>query len=86
MNKNFYSLGLMSGTSIDGIDASIIRSDGEQFLEIIDNVYLKYDHKLRNKLKRTVDSCFSKNQFTKLFRSIKEVEKKNEKEVQQKAK
>ena len=29
MNKNFYSLGLMSGTSLDGIDASIIKSDGE---------------------------------------------------------
>ncbi len=75
MNKNFYSLGLMSGTSIDGIDASIIRSDGEQFLEIIDDVYLKYDTKLRDKLKRTIDSCFSKTQFIKLFRNIKEVEK-----------
>jgi len=75
MNKNFYSLGLMSGTSIDGIDASIIRSDGEQFLEIIDDVYLKYDPKLRDKLKRTIDSCFSKSQLTKLFIDIKAVEK-----------
>ena len=38
MNKNLYSLGLMSGTSIDGIDASIIKSDGEQFIEVIDEV------------------------------------------------
>ena len=29
MNKNLYSLGLMSGTSMDGIDLSIIKSDGE---------------------------------------------------------
>ena len=65
----------MSGTSIDGIDASIIKSDGEQFLEIIDDMYLKYDPKLRDKLKKTIDSCFSKSQFSKLYKDIKEVEK-----------
>ena len=37
MNKRYYSLGLMSGTSLDGIDASIIVSNGENDLEIIDN-------------------------------------------------
>ena len=30
MVKKFTSLGLMSGTSMDGIDASIIESDGNQ--------------------------------------------------------
>jgi hypothetical protein len=28
MNKRYFSLGLMSGTSGDGVDASIIESDG----------------------------------------------------------
>jgi len=37
MNKNFCSLGLMSGTSMDGIDLSIIKSDGELFAKIIEN-------------------------------------------------
>ena len=36
MNRKFFSLGLMSGTSMDGVDASIIKSDGEKFIEIID--------------------------------------------------
>ena len=54
MNKKFYSLGLISGTSMDGIDASIIKSDGEQFLEIIDNVYLKYDEQLKSELKMSL--------------------------------
>ena len=49
MNKNLYSLGLMSGTSMDGIDISIIKSDGEQFIEIIDDMYLKYEDQLKFK-------------------------------------
>ena len=37
MSKSYYSLGLMSGTSMDGIDASIIQSDGEnKYKAIID--------------------------------------------------
>ena len=76
MNKNFYSLGLMSGTSIDGIDASIIKSDGEQSLEIIDNIYLKYDDQLRSELTNVIDSCFSKREFKKLSNNIIKLEKK----------
>ena len=34
MPKFYYSLGFMSGTSLDGIDASIIKSDGEKFVEV----------------------------------------------------
>ena len=36
MDNSFIALGLMSGTSLDGIDASIIKSDGKDNLEIID--------------------------------------------------
>ena len=42
MGKIFTALGLMSGTSGDGIDASVISSDGiDQYNEIIngDNVF-----------------------------------------------
>ena len=50
MGKNFYALGLMSGTSMDGIDASIISSNGIDDFEIIQNKYYKYDDKFINKL------------------------------------
>ena len=50
MDKTIIALGLMSGTSMDGIDASIIKSDGEENIEIIGNLYLKYDLRLKNKL------------------------------------
>ncbi|SVD74564.1 uncharacterized protein METZ01_LOCUS427418, partial [marine metagenome] len=75
MKKYLYSLGLMSGTSIDGIDASIIKSDGEQFIEIIDNIYLKYRNEQKAKLKKLINSCKSKNDLIKLSGNIKDVEK-----------
>ena len=52
MNRNFFSLGLMSGTSMDGVDVSIIKSDGDQYVEIIDDLYLKYEDRLKIKLRR----------------------------------
>ena len=76
MNKNLYSIGLMSGTSMDGVDASIIKSDGEQFIEIIENIYLKYDNQLKLELKKVVDSCKTKEDFNKYSKNIKEIEKK----------
>ena len=50
MDNSFIALGLMSGTSLDGIDASIIKSDGENNLEIIDNKYFNYPEKFRKRL------------------------------------
>ena len=57
MGKIYTALGLMSGTSGDGVDVSIISSDGvEKYNEIL-NKYFKYDqkiyenlHKLRGKI------------------------------------
>ena len=43
MSKSYYSLGLMSGTSMDGVDASIISSDGESKYKIITNKYFQYN-------------------------------------------
>jgi len=75
MNKNLYSLGLMSGTSMDGIDASIIKSDGENSIEVIDNMYLMYSPSIKTKLKELVNSCNSKNRIKKLSKRIKKIEK-----------
>ena len=75
MNKNFYSIGLMSGTSTDGIDVSIIRSDGEQFIELVDDMYLKYEDRLKSKLIKFISLCTSKEHFTKIAEKIKELEK-----------
>ena len=50
MGKIFTAIGLMSGTSTDGVDASIIKSDGYKEYTIIDDKYFKYDQKIRNSL------------------------------------
>ena len=51
MNKLYTSIGLMSGTSADGIDASIIQSDGENELVLINDLFLPYDEKIRSDIK-----------------------------------
>ena len=48
MSKSYYSLGLMSGTSMDGVDASLIKSDGLSKYNTISNKYFEYD-KIENK-------------------------------------
>ena len=41
MQKNYTSLGLMSGTSGDGVDASILNSDGISEFEVIKNQFFE---------------------------------------------
>ena len=40
MQKNYTSLGLMSGTSGDGVDASLINSNGIDHFEVIQDLSL----------------------------------------------
>ena len=62
MSKFYCSLGLMSGTSGDGVDASIIQSDGDTKYEVILDKYFKYNeeiyqniHKLKEKINNPTD-------------------------------
>ena len=77
MSKEYTALGLMSGTSGDGIDASIIRSDGQNKYEIIINKYFEYDkktydeyHKLRTKINNLRDLESLKEEISSLERKI----------------
>ena len=45
MQKKYISLGLMSGTSGDGVDASVIYSDGFDKFESIKDKYFEYNSK-----------------------------------------
>ena len=41
-NHTYKVIGVMSGTSLDGIDLSIIQTDGEDHLSLESNKYLKF--------------------------------------------
>ena len=50
MEKVYTSLGLMSGTSMDGIDASVINSNGEDRYEAVFDQYFEYDEEIYKEL------------------------------------
>ena len=52
MKNLITAIGLMSGTSCDGIDASIIKSDGEDIIKIVGNLFFPYKEKTRFKIRR----------------------------------
>lgn len=50
-SRIYTAIGLMSGTSLDGIDAALIRTDGENHAEPLDFISIPYDNGLREKLR-----------------------------------
>ena len=65
MNKLYTAVGLMSGTSADGIDTSIIQSDGENELFLIKDLFLPYDSDIRSDIRILKDKINnSKNLIT----------------------
>ena len=55
MSKSYYSLGLMSGTSMDGVDASIIQSDGKDQYKAILDKYFEYPKNIFEDLTKLKD-------------------------------
>ena len=65
-NSNIYSvIGIMSGTSMDGIDFSLIKTDGKNYTQIIFEKNYEYSESYRKKLNKLINSLpkTKKSQF-----------------------
>ncbi len=76
MKKKLYTaIGLMSGTSMDGIDLSVITSDGyHEFLNILDDYY-EYNKTLQDQLVRLRDLLLTKNDLLQNSEKLRELER-----------
>ncbi len=76
MKKKLYTaIGLMSGTSMDGVDLSIINSDGfQEFSNIFDDYY-KYDKNLQDQLVRLRDLISTKNDLLQNSEKLRELDR-----------
>jgi anhydro-N-acetylmuramic acid kinase len=75
-NKLYTSIGLMSGTSMDGVDISIIQSDGQyEFYNILDD-YFEYDVDLQEQLISLRKIVVNQNDLLKKSRELGILERK----------
>ena len=56
MNKIYNSIGTMSGTSFDGVDVSLITTNGKDDFEVKNNLYEKFNDGLKSNLKKLKNS------------------------------
>ena len=77
MKKNWISLGLMSGTSGDGVDASLIKTNGLDEYEVLTDKYFEYDtniyrrfHTLKEKIHKISHLDEFDNELNDLERKI----------------
>ncbi|MDC2997769.1 anhydro-N-acetylmuramic acid kinase [Candidatus Pelagibacter sp.] len=74
--KIFTSIGLMSGTSMDGVDLSVIKSDGNDQFSSIYDIYKEFDDELYNQLISLRDKISNSTDLKTHYKEINDVEKK----------
>ena len=76
MQKKYTSLGLMSGTSGDGVDASIIDSNGIDQFEVIKDKYFEYDSDIYQDIHKIKDKILNIKDLEKCSKELLELERK----------
>ncbi len=75
MGNIYTAIGLMSGTSMDGVDASIIQSNGEDEFKVVYNEHFDYKNDLFNSLVDLREKITSFEDLKKLKAEIISLEK-----------
>ena len=76
MTKEYTALGLMSGTSGDGVDASIIQSDGQNKCKAVLDRYFEYDKDIYKNIHELKENINNSKDLKNLLKEITELEKK----------
>ena len=76
MSKSYCSLGLMSGSSADGVDASIIQSDGDTKYKVILDKYFEYSRDIYDDIHTLKEKINDLRDLNNLSRQIQPLEKK----------
>ena len=63
-------MGLMSGTSIDGIDAATIKTDGKSYIESLAQAYFPYPDEIRDKIRAVMGTGEYTTGIQRLERNI----------------
>ena len=74
--KIFYALGLMSGTSMDGVDLSLIETDGYHYFTQISDKYYDFSDQLYRDLIFLRENIRSSEELHEHYSVVKEIEKK----------
>ncbi|MGL4512637.1 MAG: anhydro-N-acetylmuramic acid kinase [Lacipirellulaceae bacterium] len=64
------AIGLMSGTSADGVDAALLRTDGDTRIEFLGGITLSYDRELRARLLEASQHDVSLTELLRLERDL----------------
>ena len=76
MNKNIVSIGLMSGTSGDGMDASIAVSDGENNFKVLLNEYSLYPKEIYHEYHKLKENVLNFEDINKNSKKLRDLERK----------
>ena len=76
MIEEYTSLGLMSGTSGDGVDASIIQSNGTSKYKVIKDKYFEYDSQIYQNIHNLKEKIHNFNDLKTLTKELSDLERK----------
>ena len=76
MSKSINSLGLMSGTSGDGVDASVVNSDGMNQCKVLFNKYFQYTEEISYTIHKLKNNIFKIDDIIKFSDQINDLERK----------